>query len=274
MNSLYGLKQRMLEKLPAVFKSRRPNIVDPTGLVLPAPESRAYVGGVDDFLEVGNEFLGYFKSICNLKPDESLLDVGCGIGRMAIPLTTYMGGTARYEGFDIVKSGIYWCTENITPEHTNFQFHHSNILNKAYNPGGRLPAAEYRFPFEDGSFDFVFLTSVFTHMLPVDMEHYFREIARVLKEGGRCLITFFLLNPESLKLIESGKSTQAFTYGFGLYKAVQKNNPEAAIAYEEAYIHECHKKNGLNIQAVHYGSWCGRGEYLSYQDIIIAQKLG
>jgi len=87
------------------------------------------------------------------------------------------------------------------------------------------------------------------------------------------LITFFLLNPESLKLIESGKSTQAFTYGFGLYKAVQKNNPEAAIAYEEGYIHDCHKKNGLNIQAVHYGSWCGRGEYLSYQDIVIAQKL-
>jgi ubiquinone/menaquinone biosynthesis C-methylase UbiE len=273
MNSLYGLKQRMLEKLPAVFKSRRPNIVDPTGLVLPSPKSRAYVGGADDFLEIGNEFLGYFKSICNLKPDERVLDVGCGIGRMAIPLTTYMGGTARYEGFDIVKSGIDWCTENITPEHPNFQFHHSNILNKAYNPGGRLPAGEYRFPFEDGSFDFVFLTSVFTHMLPVDMEHYFTEIARVLKKGGRCFITFFLLNPESLKLIESGKSTLPFKYGFGLYKAVKKNNPEAAIAYEEAYIHECHKKNDLNIQAVHYGSWCGRGEYLSYQDIVIAQKL-
>ena len=46
-------------------------------------------------------------------------------------------------------------------------------------------ASEYTFPYEDGEFDVVVLTSVFTHMLPDDVAHYLDEIARVLKPGGR-----------------------------------------------------------------------------------------
>ena len=44
-----------------------------------------------------------------------------------------------------------------------------------------------------GGRDVAFLTSVFTHMLPEDVEHYLDELARVLKPGGRTLITWFLL---------------------------------------------------------------------------------
>jgi ubiquinone/menaquinone biosynthesis C-methylase UbiE len=271
--TLIKIKQWILEKIPAHFKAHRRVIKDPPGVLLPPPEIRAYVGSADNFFEIGNEFLGFFKSKCDLKPDESVLDVGCGIGRMAIPLTFYMNNGGRYEGFDVVKRGIMWCQNNISPRYPNFRFHHSDIRNKQYNPAGKLSAGEYRFPFEDSSFDLVFLTSVFTHMVPMDMEHYFMEIARVLKKSGRCLITFFLLNPESLDLVKSGNGTQPFKHGFGPYQVVKKNNPEAAIAYEEAYINECYKKNGMNIKTIYYGSWCGRGDYLSYQDIIIAQKL-
>jgi len=46
--------------------------------------------------------------------------------------------------------------------------------------GGTVAASEFVFPFADASFDFVSLASVFTHMLPVDLEHYAGQIARVL----------------------------------------------------------------------------------------------
>lgn len=51
---------------------------------------------------------------------------------------------------------------------------------------------------ERSSFDFVFLTSVFTHLLPEDMNNYFSEVVRVLTHARRCLITYFLLTFESL----------------------------------------------------------------------------
>jgi ubiquinone/menaquinone biosynthesis C-methylase UbiE len=109
-------------------------------------------------------------------------------------------------------------------------------------------------------------------MLPKDMENYLFEISRVLKKNGRCLITFFLLNDESLKLIKLSRSSLDFKYFYKNYGIVNENIPEAAIAYEEKFIRKLYRKCGLNIRSIYYGSWCGRKNFLSYQDIIIAFK--
>ena len=65
---------------------------------------------------------------------------------------------------------------------------------------------QYRFPFADSIFSFVFLTSVFTHMLCEGVEQYLNEIQRVLLPRGRSFITFFLLNEESEDLMRSNRS--------------------------------------------------------------------
>ncbi|RKZ20693.1 class I SAM-dependent methyltransferase, partial [bacterium] len=48
--------------------------------------------------------------------------------------------------------------------------------------------------------------------------------------------------------------------------------PEKGIAYTEKWVRELFKKTGFVIEAIHYGSWCGRKEYLNGQDIIVARK--
>jgi len=93
----------------------------------------------------------------------------------------------------------------------------------------------------------------------------------VLKREGKCLITFFLLNEESFQLIRSGKSDLNFGYDFGKYRTVDPNIPEAAIGYDEAFVLSLYGKYGLTIKPpLHYGSWCGRSTFLSYQDIVVA----
>jgi hypothetical protein len=110
-------------------------------------------------------------------------------------------------------------------------------------------------------------------MLPADMENYFSEIARVLKRGGRCLITFFLFNREALELVGTGKGTLNFRREKNLCWTTNKDTPEEVVAYEETFIVGLYEKYGIKIQGpIQYGAWCGRGEYLSYQDIIIAGK--
>ena len=198
-----------------------------TELVPPAELIASSAGAGGDFRAIGEQFLGYFKDLCDLKPNERVLDVGCGTGRMAVPLTRYLDKDGRYDGFDIVKKGIDWCNENISSKYPNFHFQLVDIYNKRFNPQGRLLANEYKFPFEDESFDFVFLASVFTHMLPKDIEHYFAEISRVLINKGRCLITFFLLNSESFNLIQQGKSTIDFKYGEGVYKTTDSEESKS-----------------------------------------------
>ncbi len=238
------------------------------------PRTMNFVGD-GDFVKTGEEFKNYFIKLAHLKPTDKILDVGSGIGRMAIPLTSYLSQDGEYKGFDIVSKGVKWCQNNITPKFNNFQFIHSNVYNKTYNPKGVILAKDFKFGFADAYFDFVFLTSVFTHMLPSDVENYLSEISRVLKPGGRCAITFFIVNDESEKLIQSGNSSLDFKFKMeeGCLTPYE-SFPEAAIAYQENFVLKLFEKYNLKIDSpIHYGHWCKRDQFLTYQDLIIAQKI-
>ncbi|MDM8520987.1 class I SAM-dependent methyltransferase [Anaerolineales bacterium HSG6] len=212
------------------LQGKRDSLTPPTRLM--------FVGTPDVtvFKHNGEIHLKYFKGICDLQPNETILDVGCGIGRKALPLTKYLNSEARYEGFDIVKAGIDWCQQKITPLYPNFHFQLADMYNKHYNPTGKYKASEYKFPYKDNSFDFVMLTSVFTHMLPPDVENYFAEISRVMKIGGRCFISYFLANDTSLSLMSTEKSQFNFKHATPNYRTVDPDVPENAVCYDEAYI--------------------------------------
>jgi len=229
--------------------------------------------GRKKYEQVGKEFSNYFIELARLETNAEVLDVGCGVGRIAVPLTSYLNESGSYCGFDIGKSGINWCNQKIATKYSNFKFTHSDILNKHYNKNGSIPAHEYKFPFADETFDFVFLISVFTHMLPRDIENYMREISRVLKHKGTCLITFFIINNESKQLMKNPGSILNFKFHGDEYFWYKEADPESAIAYEEKYIVTLFESNGMAIDnSIHYGCWCGRDDYLSFQDIIVARK--
>lgn len=230
--------------------------------------------GSGDPAATGLEFLRHFEKIGGLKRDYRVLDVGCGIGRMAIPLLFFLDERGSYEGFDISSHAISWCQDHITRLNPVFRFRYENVHNKRYNPLGRLSASDCVFPYDDHSFNFVFLTSVFTHMLPQDMENYVNEISRVLKRGARCFSTFFLLNDGSLELMRMKQSDLDFCYDFGLFRATSDRVPEAVVAYPEPHVREVYHRHGLAIiDPVYCGSWSGRADSLSYQDIIVATRV-
>ena len=227
--------------------------------------------GDGDFEATGDEFLRYFTELGELKPEHRVLEVGCGIGRMARPLTKYLT-TGSYEGIDIVPKGIRWCQRNISSRHPNFHFQLADVQNHMYNPRGRYQPAQYEFPFENGQFDFTYLTSVFTHMLKHDMEHYMAQIARTLRPHARCFITFFLLNEESVGLMSSGSSSLDFRFRRDGCWLDDEHLPEHAVSYEEVQVRGLYRELGLTIETIRYGAWSGRAEYLSYQDVVIATK--
>lgn len=237
------------------------------------PPRRLVKNSGDDFGPVGKEFLRHFLQLGELKPDARVLDVGCGCGRMAVPLTGYLSPEGGYWGFDIVEENIRWCQKNLEAKHRNFHFLLADVYNKSYRRKGHFKAAEYRFPYEDAFFDLVSLTSVFTHMLVPDMQNYLREISRVLKPGGRSLITFFLLNEESRSLLSQGLGKVTFPYARESCMVSDQEYPETAVAFEESFIRQHFQARGLEIiEPIRYGSWCGRKQWLSFQDIVLAVK--
>jgi SAM-dependent methyltransferase len=230
------------------------------------------VGGAD-FEAVGQEFLGLFKQLAALQPHEQILEIGCGSGRMVYPLTGYLNQEGNYTGMDVTADSITWCQRKITPRYPNFRFLQADLYNKRYNPSGRFLAKDYTFPFEAENFDFIFLTSVFTHLLPDDTTNYLQEVTRLLRSGGRALITFFLLNEKQQKLATEGRNEINFKYGSGPYRTRSEIVPESAIAYDEAYLRQLVSKCGLEIsEPIHYGTWSGRAEGLSFQDILLVRR--
>jgi SAM-dependent methyltransferase len=236
------------------------------------PPRRMDFVGHSDFVETGDEFLGHFVHLAGLQPAHAVLDVGCGIGRMARPLAGYLDAAGSYDGFDVNREGIGWCRRRYARRHRNFHFQVADLYNRRYNPAGRRAASEYRFPYDDGRFDFVILASVLTHLLEAEADHYLSEVARVLRPAGRALMTFFLLDDESRRGIAEGRSGLAFLDAGAHVAVVSDDLPEEAVAYDERWVRERLDAHGLAVHALQHGSWSGRDSHVSFQDIVVAER--
>ena len=238
-------------------------------LPVPSPE-RIFVGD-GGFLPVGVEFLTWFVRAGDLMPNERVLDLGCGIGRMALPLTQYLQD-GSYDGVDVSAEGIAWCTETIASRYERFRFHRLDLAHPIYNPGGAASTSAVRLPFDDGAFDFVFACSVLTHLDADEIRAYAHEIRRVMAPGARCLVTSFMLNRPAREGLLAGRGVLPFD-GAASDPEIYADpaNPTAAVAFDEDYLLAMFLAAGLKRRhPAIYGRWSGRstpGE--SFQDISV-----
>jgi SAM-dependent methyltransferase len=235
------------------------------------PPRRLDFVGHSDFVDTGDEFLRHFVALGGLQPGERVLDVGCGIGRMARPLAGYLSARGSYDGFDINAEGIAWCRRRYRA-HGNFRFVVADLHNRRYNPGGTQSADAFDFPYADATFDFALATSVFTHLLEAEAERYVAETARVLAPGGRLFATWFLLDDDSRPAIAAGRAALPFLDADQRVAVVSDEVPEEAIAFDRAWLTDTLTRHGLQLSAVHEGSWRGDEAGTSFQDIVVATR--
>lgn len=221
-----------------------------------------------------------------------VLDIGCGPGRIAAPLTRYLDPAAgRYEGFDVMPQSIRWYVRNITKRHPAFHFQLADLHNGQYNPRGRQGAADYIFPYADGAFDVAVAVSLFTHLRPFESDRYLRETARTLRPGGRLVGTWYLLNDEAEELLAAGRALRPGIFAQGRpplkldhaltdergnrFRAPEEAVPEHLIAAYEADVRAQHERAGLRIVEIRHGSWAGREALAGGlgQDTVIAERV-
>ncbi len=212
----------------------------------------------------------------------AVLDVGCGSGLLAIAAEPFLGPDGRYTGLDVMKGEIDFCRGHYPSP--PFEFIHFDTANAAYAPG--QAAARPPWPLPDRAFDLVTALSVWTHMNEQDATFYVAEVARVLKPGGRAMITFFLLDDayrRSLGRRDDGKgryhNTRRSDWVFdqpsyasdAWFHPAWAHVPENAVAVTPDGLNRLLAASGLRLSEHHQGNWKETpGTY--FQDVLIFRQ--
>jgi SAM-dependent methyltransferase len=228
-------------------------------------------GGADTWAGISAAHLAAYARYCPLRSGHDVLEVGCGVGRDAIPLTRLLGEDGTYVGVDVSGPSIAWCQQHITPRHPNFVFAHLDIRSEFYNPQGSLAGNEIRLPVASSSVDRIILQSVFTHMFEPDITHFLREFRRVLRRDGRVFASFFVLGEESMRL--AAATPEVLKFAHVRTEGCRVNDlgyPEAAVGYTPGALARLVRRGGFSFdQPVHLGSWCGRTGVEDGQDVAV-----
>jgi SAM-dependent methyltransferase len=209
------------------------------------------------FRASGELIASQLTEMVGLKMSDRVLEVGCGSGRFALPMVRKLAA-GRYVGLDIDPIQVAACRTNRTLLDRQFQFVLADINSDLYNPNGTASADTYRLPFEDASFDVVFLYSVFTHLFPSECRNYAREIMRVLRPGGRCAVTVLLTDQGTGEIKFIHREHDAWI--------AYPSSPRKAIGYDTATVDGWF---GVPHTLMRRGAWHAAEEALYWQDWLL-----
>lgn len=203
-----------------------------------------------------------------------MLDIGCGCGRFATALTQHLAPSSRYHGVDIVPEFIDFCRGQITARFPNFNFATIDKGNQFYDflRGGKPHATVSRLSevCAARSIDLCIATSLFTHLGVDETIEYLADIRRALKPDGRAILTFFILEPSTRELIQSGLPLFRFphTAPDGTY-VEYKDSPLHAVAFDAPHLYQLIANAGFYVAKIQYGNWVARRGSANFQDVVI-----
>jgi ubiquinone/menaquinone biosynthesis C-methylase UbiE len=269
---LWYLVYRQLDAAFRVFDDRRLLMVEHLKLIPPARYRTPGQSALSEFGYSAGLIAAYLGE--HLQVDNPhVLDLGCGTGKMVSAVYPFLGEHGRYTGLDIDQWMIDfdkrwypadWCSFILAP-----------VYNALYNPKG-IPQSEYRIPLQDGSVDVAVAFSLFTHLQQPDAEHYFREMARLLKPNAPAVFTFFLID-ERFDADKSRGTRWCFDMTIEgqpewFYPSYYKSLPEAQIGVTRKGI-DLLLGNDFELERVYNGWWTGKpGAML--QDTLIFRRKG
>ncbi|HKP04836.1 MAG TPA: class I SAM-dependent methyltransferase [Chthoniobacterales bacterium] len=236
------------------------------------------VGGGDPEL-VAAEVVAAIVKYAELNPGgDSILDVGCGCGRIAAALTQYVDSKSHYTGIDIVPGLIDFGRKFITPRFPRFKFLLSNESNRTYDAwrpeGGEIGIAKLAEAVAPQSIDLAISISLFTHLDFAPAVEMLTSIYHALKNGGRAFVTVFVLDAEAASRIEGGRAAFSFKHRTptGELFAEKSDDPTFAVAFDGDLLTKLVRSANLRLERHIRGYWSTGGPGEIFQDVLILRK--
>lgn len=206
------------------------------GVNLPLTRSNEKLADNRSYLDSGYEQIEQLLHFELLNENTSILDFGCGQGRLINSLTYFKTNYAKYTGLDTSKKSVDWCEKNL--KYTDkISFIHLPAANARYNPNekGLKP-----FPFQKNEFDLIFLNSVFSHMMTDDVSYYLNQFHKVLKDNGKVYLTAFV--EENVPAVEENPENYLEKSTGALHR----------VRFEKMFFFSLVKEAGFEVKEFHH----------------------
>lgn len=175
---------------------------------------------------------------------DRILDLGCGSGRLTRELRP-LAGLCEIWGLDISAPHIMWCRQNLSPP-----FHFATCT--------KVP----HLPFADGSFRFVFCSSLFTHIDDL-AEAWLLEIHRILASDGLLFATFH--DEHTVALMEQGR------YATSAMAQSLRASPTYATAIREGFGMFTIGRDS-DSQVFHHSAWVEKMAAPAFEIVAVREQ--
>lgn len=212
---------------------------------LPPAHLRARVGAGNSLLFNHANFMvsaywfwldNFSRKLCDLQ--SSIMEIGCGCGKTFQHIHDIGEFTGSFVGIDIDSEMLTYCRKHFN--RPSFSFIQSNHQNSAYSERQTVgPSTPWHIPLSDECLDFVYSSSLFSHLFELEIMNYLCQSYRLLKPGGAVRMSFFCIES-----VEKGNRWN-FKHRKGNAYIESLKVPEAAVAFEKSIMESFFCKSGF-----------------------------
>lgn len=211
----------------------------------------------DSLSGLNRSILQYLIKDCKLSSQAKVLEIGCGIACVSLPLIKHLK-SGQYCGLDTDKQSIDWCKRKIAP-YCDGKF-------TVMSDDGEL-----RLPYDDNEFDLVLSASLLCNQPPENVDKYLSEINRVLKKGGQFMFTVFMTHQFQTTCTAKTLKTRLIKVNGATMITNHRN--EKAYVHSDELITTCLEHQHFEIKDTLFGNWSNMSNSPIYQDLINTVKL-
>ncbi len=237
---------------------------------------------LEDYLEKfkGNACLKElpFLMTLGLNKTSVLLDYGCGLGRLGYAASRFLDESGQYIGYEPNQEALRFLRTAYEGKR-NFRFYGEELPSEedyvAVHAGvrGRSGKSSLALDLRDVGriVDIQFSGSVTTHMWMPAINNLLGNLNAVVKPDGVCVNTWLIIDDFARYALSSGVADRKLPYVVDGAHTYSRENPLVCTAYDLGAVEAAYEAAGHRIQKIYWGSWSGRENGVTYQDIVVSR---
>ena len=215
-----------------------------------------------------------------LTPNSVLLDYGCGLGRLAYAASKYLAPEGSYYGYEPNPTALLFLRRAYA-DRANFSFAGRTLrrdedyvaIERHEARDGGDAAGALDLSFVSRPLTVQWSCSVFTHMWVDPIVNVLKTIRPALGSEGISVNTWLCIDDFAAYALRCGVADRALPHRVNGAYTYSETNPLVCTAYDLPTMREIYARAGHNIVDILWGSWSGRDNGVTYQDIVVSKRM-